>query len=146
MEKRIIDSEISLVPYYRNDEISLEWYRDRDVVKMVDNRDTPYDIKLLHAMYDYLSSNGDCFYIEYRGVPVGDVTLLDDGEIAIVVSKDYQNRHIGKRCLLDMISLARKKGMKSVKARIFSFNTPSRRMFLSAGFEKTGEELYSYRL
>lgn len=99
MPKRVVDSEISLIPYYRNDEISLPWYQDLNVCRKVDNRDKPYDLELLHAMYDYLSSHGDCCYIEYRGSLVGDVSLKDSGEIAIVVCKEYQNQHIGRRCI-----------------------------------------------
>lgn len=53
MTERIIDKEIKLFPYYRNDEVSLLWYQDLDVCKQVDNRDEPYDLELLHCMYDY---------------------------------------------------------------------------------------------
>ncbi len=144
--ERIVDSSIRLIPYYRNDEVSLHWYLDRNLVKMVDNHDTPYDIPLLHRMYDYLSDNGDCFYIEYDGILVGDVTLLRSGEIAIVISKEYQRNHIGRRCVREMLSLAKEKGMTEVKAVIYSFNIPSQRMFLSLGFEKTGDEEYTYTL
>ena len=80
MTERIIDKEIKLVPYYRNDEVSLPWYQNLDVCKQVDNRDEPYDLELLHCMYDYLSSNGDCYYIEYEGKLVGDVSLRDNGD------------------------------------------------------------------
>ena len=80
-------------------------------------------------MYDYLSSNGDCYYIEYEGKLVGDVSLRDNGEIAIVVYKEYQNRHIGKRCVLVMLKLAKEKGMSKVKANIYSFNKQSQIMF-----------------
>lgn len=73
MTERIIDKEIKLVPYYRNDEVSLPWYQNLDVCKQVDNREEPYDLELLYCMYDYLSSNGDCYYIEYEGKLVGDV-------------------------------------------------------------------------
>lgn len=79
-------------------------------------------------MYDYLSSNGD-FYIEYEGELVGDVSLRDNGEIAIVVCKEYQNRHIGRRCVLDMLKLAKEKEMDKVKANIYSFNKQSQSMF-----------------
>ena len=116
------------------------------VCKQVDDRDTPYDLELLHSMYDYLNSHGGCWYIEFRGVLVGDVSLRDNGEIAIVVCKRYQNRHIGRRCVMDMLALAREKGMEQVTANIYSFNRQSQRMFLSAGFEKTGEEWYTCRL
>lgn len=146
MTERIIDDEIRLIPYYRNDAASLPWYQDRDVCKQVDNRDTPYDVELLHRMYDYLCAHGDCYYIEYQGVLVGDVSLRDDGEIAIVVCKAYQNRHIGRRCVLEMLKLAQEKGMPQVKANIYSFNKQSQRMFLSVGFVKTDTEWYMYPL
>ena len=146
MTERIVDSDIRLIPYYRNDAVSLPWYQDPQVCKQVDDRDTPYDLELLHAMYDYLSSHGGCWYIEYRGELVGDVSLRDSGELAIVVCRAYQNRHIGRRCVLDMLALAREKGMEQVTANIYSFNRQSQRMILAVGFEKTDEEWYAYRL
>lgn len=36
--------------------------------------------------------------------------------------------------------------MTQVAANICDFNRQSRRMFLAVGFEKTGEEWYTYRL
>lgn len=146
MAERTVDEEIRLIPYYRNDAVSLPWYQDPDVCRQVDNRDTPYDAKLLHSMYDYLSAHGDCYYIEYNGVPVGDVSLRDSGEIAIVVCKKYQNRHIGRRCVTDMLKLAKEKGMEKATANIYSFNAQSRRMFMSVGFVQTDEEWYEYVL
>lgn len=146
MTERIIDNQIRLIPYYRNDAVSLPWYQDLEVCKQVDNRDAPYDVELLHRMYDYLSTHGDCYYIEYEGTLVGDVSLQDNAEIAIVVSKAFQNQHIGRRCVLEMIKLARKKGMDLVKANIYSFNTQSQRMFLSVGFKKVAVEWYEYLL
>ena len=79
MTERRIDSEIRLIPYYRNDGASLPWYQDLDVCRQVDDRATPYDLALLHRMYDYLCAHGDCYYIEYRGALVGDVSLRDSG-------------------------------------------------------------------
>ena len=146
MEKRIVDKEITLIPYYRNDEVSLPWYQDLDVCKQVDNRDEPYDLELLHRMYDYLCLNGDCYYIEYRGNLVGDVSLRDNTEVAIVVCKDYQNQHIGRRCVKEMIKLAREKGMKTVQANIYSFNEQSKKMFESIGFIKTDDEWFCFNL
>ena len=146
MKVRIIDDEIRLIPYYRNDEVSLQWYQDLDVCKQVDNRDEPYDLELLHNMYDYLCAHGDCYYIEYKGTLVGDVSLRDSEELAIVVCKEYQNRHIGRRCIAEMIKLAREKGMERVKAEIYSFNTQSRAMFEAAGFKRVDEEWYEYVL
>ena len=146
METRIVDREIRLIPYYRNDGASFPWYQDPDVCKQVDNIDHTYDLETLHRMYDYLSANGEIYYIEYRGVLVGDVSLRNNSELAIVVCREYQNRHIGRRCIADMLALAREKGMESVRAEIYSFNTQSRRMFESLGFVNTGDEIYEYRL
>ena len=145
MTERIIDEELKLIPYYRNDEASLPWYQDLDVCKQVDNRDEPYDLDLLHAMYDYLNSHGDCYYIEFKETLVGDVSLRDNAEVAIVVCKEYQNKHIGRRCVEDMLKLAKEKGMDTVKANIYSFNEQSRRMFEAVGFKKIDEEWYEYQ-
>ena len=146
MTGRRIDSEITLIPYYRNDEASLPWYQDPDVCKQVDNREQPYDLVLLHRMYDYLCLRGACYYIEYKGKLVGDVSLRENTEVAIVVCKEYQNRQIGRRCIRDMLKLAKEKGMDTVKANIYSFNTQSQRMFQAVGFRKTGEEWYEYKV
>ena len=146
MKERIVDSEIRLIPYYRNDEASLPWYQDLDLCRQVDNRDKPYNISLLHSMYDFLCSHGECYYIEYGGRLVGDVSLRNNAEIAIVVCKEFQNRNIGRRCAKEMLKLAREKGMDFVKANIYSFNRQSRRMFESVGFYQTDEEWYRYDL
>ena len=77
--------------------MSLLWYRDRDVCKQFYKQKTAYEVELLRRMYDYLSTRGDCCYIEYEGTLVGDVSLQNNVEIAIVVSKAFQNQHIGRR-------------------------------------------------
>lgn len=146
MEKRIIDHEITLIPYYPCLDITLEWYQDPDVCKQVDNIDYVYTPELLNRMYTYLSEHGDCYYIQYKGKLAGDVTLRENAEISIVVCKEYQNLHIGRRCVIDMLELAREQGMKEVKANIYTFNTQSRRMFESVGFQQVSEEWYSYYL
>lgn len=141
MEKRIVNGDIVLVPYYPNYEVALEWYQDKDLCKQVDNIDFVYSLERLKSMYNYLSSGGDCYYIEYCGRLVGDITLKE-GVISIVVCKEYQNRHIGRRCVENIIELAREKGLDQVKAEIYSFNTQSQRMFESIGFEHSEEDWY----
>lgn len=93
MKERIIDREIKLIPYYRNDEVALSWYLDLDICKQVDNMDEPYNLDRLHRMFDYLNTHGECYYIEYKGILVEDVTLTDNAEISIVICKEYQNRY-----------------------------------------------------
>ena len=139
MMNRIVDDQITLIPYYRNDAISLLWYQDSEVCKQVDNTDQIYDVTKLHKMYDYLTSHGSCYYIQY-------VTLQDNSELSIVVSKEYQNLQIGRRCISEMIQLAKEKKMVKVTAQIYPFNTQSQRMFLALGFQKVDEEWYEYKL
>ena len=103
MDTRIVDAEITLIPYYPNYETAYAWYQDYDVCKQVDNIDHLYSMDRLKAMYGFLSTHGDCFYIEYRGTLVGDVTLRDNGELSIVICKEYQNRHIGRRCISGLL-------------------------------------------
>lgn len=140
--ERVVDGEIRLIPYYRNDEASLPWYQDPDVCRQVDGRDGPYDPALLHGMYDHLCAHGECYYIEYKGKLVGDISLGDNAEVSIVVCREYQNRHIGRRCVLNMLARARERGLKEVTAKIYSFNTQSQKMFRSVGFAETEEEWY----
>lgn len=142
--RRIVDESISLIPYYRNDEVSLPWYQNPDVCKQIDNIDFVYDLNRLHNMYDYLDAHGSCYYISYDGILIGDVSLCDNGELAIVICKEYQNRHIGRKCILNMIELAKEKGMEKVRAKIYSFNLQSLSMVQSIGFEKVAGEWYEY--
>ena len=146
MEARIIDSELSLIPYYPNEEVTLPWYQDPELCKQVDNKDGIYSLENLQAMYNYLNKHGQLYYISCQGNLVGDICLQDNGEVCIVICKAYQNRHIGRRCIQEMLRLAQETGLKSVKAHIYSFNTQSQRMFLAAGFVHTEGEWYEYPL
>ena len=146
MERRIVDGEITLVPYYPNYKTSLPWYQDADVCKQVDNRNSVYDLKLLKAMYRYLNARGSLFYIKYRGRLCGDVCLHPDGEINIVVAKSFQNKHIGRHVIGEIQKLAREQHIPKLHAEIYSFNAQSQRMFERTGFHKAGDELYEMEL
>lgn len=139
-------NEIKLVKYYPNYKTALPWYQDPDVCKQVDNRDEIYDLALLKRMYKYLDKNGELYYIKYKNRLCGDVCLQADGEINIVIAKPYQNKHIGRRVVEEMIKLAKEKKFSELYAVIYSFNTQSQRMFTSVGFEKVEEERFVLRL
>lgn len=145
MKIRIVDEDIRLIPYYKNNDVAIRWYQDKDVCKQVDDIDFVYDLDRLNKMYDYLSSHGEVYYIEYKSVLVGDVSLKDDGEIAIVISKENQNKGIGRRVIKNILDLAKAKGMGEVRASIYLFNKQSQRVFTLVGFEKIGEEDYIYK-
>ena len=146
MQPRIIDEELTLIPYYPNVEAALPWYQDPDVCKQVDNIDSVYTPEMLNGMYNYLNTHGQLYYIQYRGTLVGDVCLRDNDEVCIVVAKGYQNRHIGRRCIGEMIRLAKEQGIAKVTAHIYAFNTQSRAMILAAGFTHLGGEWYEMNL
>ena len=146
MKNRIVDREIVLVPYYPNYRTALAWYQDLDVCKQVDSRDHVYDLDLLKRMYQYLNRHGDLFYIKYRNRLCGDVCLQPSGEVNIVISKPYQNKHIGRRVIGEIIRLAREKQLPQLYAEIYSFNTQSQNMFRSLGFSQISEEQYVLQL
>ena len=107
MKNRVVDEEIVLVRYYPNYKTTLAWYQDLDLCKQVDNRDTVYDLELLKCMYKYLDKQGDLFYIKYKNRLCGDVCLQPSGEVNIVISKSFQNKHIGRRVINEIIQLAK---------------------------------------
>ena len=137
-----IDHDLSLVPYFDDYKETLKWYQDLNIVRQVDNDDKPYTLSKLERMYDYLDRNGDLYYIRYQDRIVGDITLLKDGEIAIVINGPYQNRHIGRRCLRGLIAKAKKKGFKKLKLTIYPFNIQSQKMARALGFERVDEKTY----
>lgn len=146
MEKRIIDEEISLIRYYPNYRSALVWYQDPQLCKQVDNRDAVYDLPLLKGMYKYLNTHGDLYYIKYKNRLCGDVCLQPDGEVNIVIAKPFQNKHIGRRVVGEIIRLAKEKNIPMLRAEIYSFNTQSRRMFLSMGFAQVDDEHFELKV
>lgn len=141
-----ISEDISLIPYYPTYETALAWYQDKTLCKQVDDIDTVYTLEKLIRMYNYLNAHGDLFYIACQGQLCGDVCLQDSGELAIVICKEFQNRHIGRAVIRRMLTLAAEKGFKQCFAHIYSFNIQSQQMFKSLGFTEEGEELYVYQI
>ena len=138
--------DVRLVDYYEDYEMTLDWYKDPYTVKMVDDSDKVYDLAKLKAMYDYLSRNGDLFYIAYKGEIVGDCAIFDKDKLAIVIKKDFQSRSIGPIVIAKLISYARGLGLEKLEAEIYSFNTPSIKLFEKLGFKEVDEDLYRMRI
>lgn len=146
MEEIIIDDNLKLIPYYPNQQTTLEWYQDLDVCKQADNIDTAYTKERLNSMYNYLSSKSKFYYIQFNNTLVGDVSLYIGNELAIVISKQFQNQYIGEKCIQQMVLLAKEKGLKDLIANIYSFNQQSKKMFESIGFEQVDGESYVYKV
>ena len=141
-----ITPSLCLVPYYPAYETTLPWYQDAELCHQVDNQNRIYDLSILKNMYEYLNAHGDLFYIEYEGILCGDVCLQTSGEIAIVICKAYQNRHIGRAVVGKILELAREKGCPECLAEIYSFNAQSQAMFRSIGFVQKDAEMFVYPL
>ena len=146
MKNRVVDEEIVLVRYYPNYKTTFAWYQNLDLCKQVDNRDTAYDLDLLKCMYKYLNKHGDLFYIKYKNRLCGDVCLQPNGDINIVIAKPFQNKHIGRRVIKEIIQMAAERNMHKLQAEIYDFNTQSQKMFQSIGFEKIADEQYVFTL
>lgn len=132
---RRVDDEIALADYYPAYDTALAWYQDPQLCRQVDNLDGVYSLEKLKAMYTYLTTHGECYYIEYNGKLVGDTVCL-------VVCREYQNRHIGRRCVQALAELAAEKGRTRLRARICPFNKQSQAMFRAAGFTCAGDDWY----
>jgi len=141
-----VEEGLRLIPYYPNFEVTLPWYQDPVLCKQMDDRDEVYTLELLEAMYSFLSTHGDCYYIEFEGILAGDITLRDNAEVCIAIAKEFQNKHLGRKCVRAILELAKEKGMTTVEAEIYPFNAQSRKMFLSVGFVQTQEDRYEYKL
>ncbi len=137
---RIVNQSIALIPYYPWEEATLPWYQDPVLVKQVDNKDELYTPEKLNRMYTWLNEHGNLWYIVYHGHLAGDISIGDNGEIGLAIAPEYQNKHIGRRCVAELLTVAREKGLPIVKAQVYSFNEQSRKMFLSAGFVQMKED------
>lgn len=144
--ERIVDNKISLLPYYENYDQALSRYQDYDLCKQVDNIDYLYDKEMLIRMYEDLSNNGLCYYIKYEDTLIGDVSLTNNNEVCIVISKPFQNMGIGKKVIKEIIKLANEKELTSIKANIYSFNKQSQKAFEALGFRVYKDEWYEFKL
>lgn len=68
--------------------------------------------------------------------------LQASGEVNIVIAKPFQNKHIGRRVMKEIIQLAKEKQISQLHAEIYSFNTQFQKMFQQIGFTKVDDEQY----
>lgn len=144
--KIAISDGLYLTKYFPAYNVSLNWYLDKETVKMLDNSDTLYDLDQLKNMYDYLDKNGDLFYIVYEGKLIGDCAIFDDNMLAIVISKEHRGKKIANKVLQKLISYGKEKNLVYLNAEIYEFNTVSRNLFAKHGFNKIGNNIYSLSL
>lgn len=146
LKRKLITDDLYLTKYFPAHNISLNWYLDKETVKMVDNSDTVYELDQLNNMYEYLDKNGILFYIVYKNKLIGDCAIFDDKMVAIVIDKEYRGKGIASKVLEFLISYARDMGYENLNAEIYDFNMVSKNLFAKYGFKNTRGNIYSLSL
>lgn len=135
-----IDNQIRLRRYDGIHDFAFEWHQDLELVWLIDGDQERYSQALLDRMYDYLSKNGECYFIEIfeddQFIPIGDVTLFADDFAIAIGDKRYWKKGIGTKVLQRMIDRARELGFVEILVEeIYDWNTGSRKLFEKCGFE-----------
>ncbi|HFU4117616.1 TPA: GNAT family N-acetyltransferase [Streptococcus suis] len=148
-----IDNQIRLRRYDGIHDFAFEWHQDLELVWLIDGDQERYSQDLLDRMYDYLSNNGECYFIEIfeddQFFPIGDVTLFADDFAIAIGDKRYWKKGIGTKVLQRMIERAREAGLEEILVEeIYDWNLGSRKLFEKCGFEAVEKKKngWSYRL
>ena len=93
----------------------------------MDGTAVPYDRERLGRMYRFLSSKGECYYIKVkekgRWRLAGDISLWN-GMISVVLCKECQNRHIGRKAVACLLGRAKEVGWRYVDAEVYGVQPP----------------------
>lgn len=135
-----IDKYLRLRKYDGYHDFALIWHQDLELVWLIDGDEEVYSVDLLNRMYDYLSKNGECYFIEIlvdgQFLPIGDVTLFKDDFAIAIGDKRYWKKGIGTKVLHRMIERAREVGLEEILVEeIYDWNIGSRKLFEKCGFE-----------
>ncbi|WP_333564319.1 GNAT family N-acetyltransferase [Streptococcus parasuis] len=121
-------------------DFALIWHQDLELVWLIDGDQECYSLDLLNRMYDYLSKNGECYFIKIfeddQFIPIGDLTLFADDFAIAIGDKRYWKKRIGTKVLHRMIERAREVGLEEILVEeIYDWNLGSRKLFEKCGFE-----------
>lgn len=135
-----IDKELQLRRYDGQHDFAFDWHQDLELVWLIDGAQERYSPDLLNRMYDYLATNGECYFIEIfendQFRPIGDVTLFTDDFAIAIGDKRYWKKGIGTKVLNRMVERARELGFKEILVEeIYDWNLSSRKLFEKCGFE-----------
>lgn len=121
------------------------WYQNPQIMYYSEGKsDETYDMEDIDRMYSYLSRIGELYFIEAyedgEWIAIGDVTLADSNMPIILGKESYWGQGIGKKVLRKLIDRAVAIGMLSIDVpEIYHYNSRSRNLFKSLGFEKVSE-------
>lgn len=135
-----VDDQLRLRRYDGQHDFAFDWHQDLELVWLIDGDKEVYSADLLHRMYEYLSTNGECYFIEIvengQFLPIGDVTLFTDDFAIAIGDKRYWKKGIGTKVLHRMIERAKELDfMEILVEEIYDWNTGSRKLFEKCGFE-----------
>lgn len=133
--------------------LALKWYQDPEILYVAEGiTDSVYDYRTVCRMYEYLGDLGELYFIEafdHEWHPIGDVTLAESNLPITLGDKSKWGLGIGRKVLECLLKRGQEIGMTSITVpEIYHHNERSRRLFLSMGFEYTGqnEKASAYRL
>lgn len=139
-----IDATLRLRKYDGRHAFALDWYQDKETVRLVDGVEEPYTAEKLERMYRYLDAHGELYFIEkkqrqgYR--PIGDVTLCPEDMPIVIGERSLRGQGIGRKVVTALVQRAKQLGWESVFVReIYHFNVGSRKCFESVGFSPCRE-------
>lgn len=133
-----MNGKVSLRPATRQDlDRMYQWRNDPDIYRWFRNQDEELD---WHAHVEWFQNrpvDREDLIIEYRGTPVGVVSLASDGDVGIYIGeKHLWGRGIAKKAL--KIALEERDG--DYQAEIHIDNAASKHLFKEVGFEEVGRD------
>ena len=146
----VIDETLRLRKYDGIHDFAFDWYQDLDTVLMVDGVKNTYSRERLDKMYAYLNNIGELYFIEYQKdgqfFPIGDVAFWRDDMPVVIGLPEYRGKGIGRRVVNALMDRAGSLGFTEFHVgEIYRWNTPSRSLFLSMGFEPYEETEQGHR-
>jgi RimJ/RimL family protein N-acetyltransferase len=124
--------------------VALPWYQNPRVLYYSEGiTDKTYDLDVINRMYNFLSSTGELYFIEFmedKWHAIGDV-VLSENNMPIVIGEDkYCGKGIAKKVIAKLILRAKEIGLETIRIpAIYKYNERSRNLFLSFGFTKIAE-------
>lgn len=139
-----IDETLRLRKYDGVFDFALPWYQDPEVLMLVDGNPEPYAMEKLRRMYEYLDSQGECYFIEVKTGdgfrPVGDVTFWQEDMPIVIGEKIFWGHGIGTRVIQALIQRGKELGFDCLMVdEIYHENQRSQKMFKKCGFQPCQE-------
>jgi diamine N-acetyltransferase len=90
---------------------------------------------------DKIIGFAECYIIESSNFPIlrkRSWVQLDN----IAISKEYQNKGIGKMLLKSVIRWAKKRNIKRIELNVYSFNSSAIEFYYNSGFKNISSKMY----